>query len=90
MAKCSLHYYRYGTLMLSASWTQLQVGLMACTASSPQGKELLSSPGVAGEKKSEALLFLEGEHPPHVEVDTVPSLHGVANRIKCPASWWHP
>ena len=55
-----------GVLTLSASWTQLEVELMACIASSPQGEELLSSPGVAGNKKLEALLFLEGEDPPRV------------------------
>jgi len=55
-----------GILMLFVSWTKLKVGLMACTASYPQDKELLSSPGVAGNKRFEALLFLEGEHPPYV------------------------
>lgn len=34
-----------GVLTLPVSWTQLEVGLMACTSSSPQGRELLFFPG---------------------------------------------
>lgn len=55
-----------GVLTLPVSWTQLEVGLMACTSSSPQGRELLFFPGVARNKRLETLLFLEGEHPPRV------------------------